>query len=171
MLDIVERGADAAARHFREVGHRTRRLQRAQHIGRRLRIERVGIEEVRTARTCRTWSAAARPDWRPPRPGSSKSGAARVARTRHRRIVRGAARPDPWSAASAASSADGGMPARNRAVSLAVAVSAARAGASEAARNMAGSDRRDFHGLKHLYSRPGDDGRGALIGARLRKTA
>ena len=34
---------------LREIRHRPDRLERAQHIGRRLGIERVGIEEVRTA--------------------------------------------------------------------------------------------------------------------------
>ena len=47
VLDIVERSTDAAARQFRQIGHRARRLQRAQHIGRRLGIECIGVEKVR----------------------------------------------------------------------------------------------------------------------------
>ena len=46
-FDIVERGADPGARQPRQIGHRARRLQRAQYIGRGIRVERVGVEEVR----------------------------------------------------------------------------------------------------------------------------
>ena len=46
-LDAVECRANATARQFREIRHRARRLQCAQHIGRCLAVERVGVEEVR----------------------------------------------------------------------------------------------------------------------------
>ncbi len=48
-LDIVERGADRTARQPRQIGHRTDRLQRAEHIGAGLGIEGVGVEEIRAA--------------------------------------------------------------------------------------------------------------------------
>ena len=121
-LDVVERSADrrraaissdpapnpaAPARSARRSSpsNRTRR-----------RRESPGL------RTCRTWSAAAPPDWCPTRRGSSKAAAARAARTPYRRIWRDAARTDLWVSGISGKSADGIMPARNFAVSSAVAV-------------------------------------------------
>ena len=101
-LDIVKRGADAAARQFGQVRHRAHRLQRAQHIGRRLGIERVGVEEVRSAEHVEHGRPRRRQIGVRPGPDFRKLALLELRRRRCRRIWRAAARTDPWSAASAA---------------------------------------------------------------------
>ena len=153
-LDIVERGRDAAARQSRQVGHRADRLERAQHVGRRLGIERVRVEKVRAGEHVEHGRLAAPPDWCPPRRGSATSGAARAARTRCRRIWRGVARPAPWSAASAANPPT---------ASCRREISRCRPRLRFAARTRQrgreqhdGSERRNSQGMQHVHSRPED---------------
>ena len=48
-FDIVERRPDASARQSREIRHRARRLECAQHVGRGLGVERIGVEKIGAA--------------------------------------------------------------------------------------------------------------------------
>ena len=169
-LDIVECGADAAARQFRQIGHRTDRLERAQHIGRRLGIEGVGVEEVRAREHVE--HGRPRRGQIGVRPGADLRQLAllELRERAHRRIWRGAARPDPWSAASAANPPTAAFPPGTARYRRRSRFGGAR---RQHGREQHGSsDCRDFQGLKHLYSRPGRmAGDGSRIGARLRKTA
>ncbi|MGY4461677.1 hypothetical protein ACVWYI_005637 [Bradyrhizobium sp. LB13.1] len=164
-LDIVERGAHRTARQPRQVGHRTDRLQRAEHIGAGLRIKGVGIEEVGAAEQiehgrpgCRQIDIGPVADLRELTLLELREGAveelcvalpARVLRERHQRRIRRRlhARKE---ARGIVESDVGGTRGRN--------------GRSQQGE----SDGRNSHGSKHVYSRC-DDVPAAT--GRLRKTA
>ena len=130
-LDVVERRRDAAARQSRQIRHRAHRLQRAQHIGRGLRIERVRVEKIRAAEHVE--HGRPRRGEIGVRPGADLRQLA-LLELRKRAIEEfGVALPgaDPWSAASTASRRTASCRPGNFAVSSAVAVSA-RAGSMAA---------------------------------------
>ena len=104
-------------------------------------------------RTCRTWSAAARPDWYPTRRGSSRAGAARAAPNAVSKNLAWRCQAGSLVSGVSGESADGIMPARNFAVSSTVAVSAARDG-SRGREQHDGSKRHRSQGMQHVHSRP-----------------
>ena len=167
-LDIVERGSDTTPRQFREIGHRTDRLERAQYVGRGLGIKRVRVQEIRTAehvkhRRPRRSQIGVRPaadfrklallklgERRIEEPGVALPG--RILRQRRQRRIRRWRHPRKETRGVVGGHSVGGAP------------------SSRGCEEHGCSNGCNSHRLKHLHSRLGDAvGKPGM--ARLRKTA